>query len=119
MQAQPHPPFSISFLAGISGQSEFRDSPVSTTALSNFPVTLSCTSLPPPASIVWEKDGSQLAADDRLEISLNVSTGRSELRLATVYYGDGGEYLCRAFDADGTILGSSQSATLTVQGIVS
>lgn len=52
----------------------------------------------------------------RLSISYDGVTGRSELRVTSVRYGDAGEYFCRALDSGGRILASSNAATITVQG---
>lgn len=105
--------------AAVGAQSSFRDSPASTTALTNFPTTLSCTfQQPVPSGIRWERDDSQVLGEGgRLSISYDGITGRSELRVASVRYGDAGDYLCRALDAGGRVLASSETATIVVQGI--
>lgn len=107
-----------SFSAAVVAQSSFRDSPANTTVLANFPTTLSCTFQQPiPSTILWERDGSQVTVGgQRLSISYDGLTGRSELRVNNVEYEDAGEYTCRALDAGGNILASSQPATITVQG---
>lgn len=61
--------------------------------------------------------GSQVLQDNpRVSTTFDGGTGRSELRIAIVRYGDAGEYACRALDASRVVIATSQSATITVQG---
>ena len=112
---QPHP---LPPPADVVAQSRFRDSPANATVLANFPTTLSCTIQQPiPSSMVWQRGFSRVGVNDgRFSISLDSLTGRSELRVSSVQYGDAGEYSCVAQDANGNFLATSQSGTITVQG---
>lgn len=52
----------------------------------------------------------------RIAITYDSLSGRSELGIGSVMYSDAGEYVCRAADTGGIVVGSSQFAILTVQG---
>lgn len=55
-------------------------------------------------------------SEQRLSISYDSLTGRSELRVARVAYEDAGLYTCRALDATDSVIGTSQEANITVRG---
>lgn len=82
----------------------------------NFPATLSCTTLLPAPLVTWEVNGFQAFSGERISISYNATTRRSEYRISRVDYSDVGDYQCQAFDADGETTAASQVGRLTAQG---
>ena len=89
---------------GVSGQSEFRDSPHNATGLLTHSVTLTC-SVPdnPPANIRWTVNNSiNITASDRLNVSYNSATGESRLVINNLQYTDNGAYQCEALNSDGS-----------------
>ena len=56
-----------------------------------------------------------IADAQRVSISLDSTSGRSQLRLGTVMYSDAGNYSCRAFSQSG-FTDTSDTAVITVQG---
>lgn len=113
-------PTLLSFPAGCNGETSFRDHPASATVLLNFPTSLSCTlNLPFPSSVTWQVNGVAVVPDGASIITSydDVTSGRSELRIARVAYNDAGVYVCLAMDSNNTMITSSQSAVVTVLGI--
>ena len=98
---------------------EFRDSPANTVALANHPVTLSCFAPDPspPPGVDWYLDGLPVSPDgDRVTVSYDVGSGRSECAIGSAGYLDAGVYQCVAVDAQGGALFQSEGGNLTVKG---
>lgn len=111
-----------SSLAVCNGETSFKDHPASATVLLNFPTSLSCTAnLPFPSSIAWQVNGVEVISDGATIVTSydNITSGRSELRIASMEYKDAGNYTCLALDSRNALIISSQSAVITVLGILS
>ena len=97
----------------------FRDSPISTTALTHHPLNLTCYAPDPspPPYIVWIVNSVIVQSNDsRRNIVYDSTTGRSTYQLFEVAYSDAGQYQCRAQSETGSNLFESEVGTLTVQG---
>ena len=96
----------------------FRDSPANVEALTNFPITLSCSAPDPapPASILWLHNDIAATSNDRISIVYDSSTGRSEFKISSVNYFDDGTYQCFAENDQGEIVSSSEIGNLTAIG---
>lgn len=98
---------------------EFRDSPANMVALTNHPATLSCSAPDPspPPNVDWYLNGLPASSDDRVTISYDVGSGRSEYAIGSASYLDAGVYQCVAVDTQGKALFQSGGGNLTVQGV--
>lgn len=97
---------------------QFRDSPANSLALTTYPFTLSCSAPDPtpPFAITWLHNAMTASSDSRINITYNMSTGRSQYVISSVSYFDAGTYQCFGMDAQGQMVSRSATGTLTVQG---
>lgn len=103
----------------VSLSEQFRDSPVTTLALTNHPLTLSCYAPDPspPPLIIWLHNEIYQPSDSRRNVTYDPTTGRSTYQLFEVSYSDSGQYQCLAINETGSILFQSDVGTLSVQGM--
>ncbi len=112
---------SLSWLSGTLAQevSPFRDPPANTSALTNTPITLTCSAPDPspPPSIIWLHDNIFAGSTGGVIVTYNAATGVSEYMILSVSYYDAGAYQCLALSTQGEAVSFSEIGILTVQGV--